>query len=161
MNMIREIGISICVTAVAAAIFQGLMPKSSLEKTARFILSIFFLSCLIVPFTHFDYSAFENSLSVYQTEDMSIEKSSLQTIVNQKLDELTKQSVSQTMYSTLRQYEIEPIEIQVNTTIEEDNSIIINSVIVLVDLEDYPSTETLSESLTEGNETKVEFRVSE
>ena len=159
--MIREIGISICVTAVAAAIFQGLMPKSSLEKTARFILSIFFLSCLIVPFTHFDYSAFENSLSVYQTEDMSIEKSSLQTIVNQKLDELTKQSVSQTMYSTLRQYEIEPIEIQVNTTIEEDNSIIINSVIVLVDLEDYPSTETLSESLTEGNETKVEFRVSE
>ena len=161
MNMIREIGISICVTAVAAAIFQGLMPKSSLEKTARFILSIFFLSCLIVPFTHFDYSAFENSLSVYQTEDISIEKSSLQTIVNQKLDELTKQSVSQTMYSTLRQYEIEPIEIQVNTTIEEDNSIIINSVIVLVDLEDYPSTETLSESLTEGNETKVEFRVSE
>ena len=159
--MIREIGISICVTAVAAAIFQGLMPKSSLEKTARFILSIFFLSCLIVPFTHFDYSAFENSLSVYQTEDISIEKSSLQTIVNQKLDELTKQSVSQTMYSTLRQYEIEPIEIQVNTTIEEDNSIIINSVIVLVDLEDYPSTETLSESLTEGNETKVEFRVSE
>ena len=69
MNMIKEIGISICVTAVAAAIFQGLMPKSGLEKTARFVLSVFFISCLIVPFTHFDFSSLQDSLTAFQTDN--------------------------------------------------------------------------------------------
>ena len=103
MNMIQEIGISICVTAVAAAIFQGLMPKSSLENTAR-----------SVP-----------------------------------------------MRSTLEKNNIEAGEIQVETTIGEDNSIIINRVIVSVSPDDRPAAESLAGALTDGDETRIEFRVSE
>ncbi len=161
MNMIKEIGISICVTAVAAAIFQGLMPKSSLEKTARFVLSVFFISCLIIPFTHFDFSSLQDSLTAFQTDDSQMGENTLQGTVNQKLSKLTEQSVSQTMRSTLRKNEIEPGEIEVETTIGEDNSIIINRVIVFVKQSDYGAAEMLASTLTEGNETRIEFRVSD
>jgi hypothetical protein len=159
MNMIKEIGISICVTAVAAAIFQGLMPKSSLEKTARFVLSVFFISCLVVPFTHFDFSSLQDSLSAFQTDDSQMGENSLQGTVNQKLSKLTEQSVSQTMRATLRKNKIEPVEIEVETTIGEDNCIMINRVIVFVQQSDYDEAEMLAGQLTEGDETKIEFRV--
>lgn len=161
MNMIKEIGISICVTAVAAAIFQGLMPKSGLEKTARFVLSVFFISCLVVPFTHFDFSSLQDSLTAFQTDNGRMGENTLQDTVNQKLSKLTEQSVSQTMRSTLRKNEIEPGEIEVVTTIGEDNSIIINKVIVSVKQDDRAAAETLANTLTEGDETRIEFRVSE
>ena len=134
MNTIREIGISICVTAVAAAIFQGLMPKTGLEKTARFILSIFFISCLVVPFTHLDFSSFQDSLTAFQTNDDSLNNTTVQGIVNQKLSELTKRSISETM---------------------------INRVIVLIKPEDQATARLLINTLTEGEETKIESRVCE
>lgn len=161
MNTIREIGISICVTAVAAAIFQGLMPKSGLEKTARFILSIFFISCLVVPFTHLDFSSFQDSLTAFQINDDSLNNTTVQGIVNQKLSELTKRSISETMRTTLQKNGINPIEIEVETTITEDNSIIINRVIVLIKPEDQATARLLINTLTEGEETKIEFRVCE
>lgn len=161
MNTIREIGISICVTAVAAAIFQGLMPKTGLEKTARFILSIFFISCLVVPFTHLDFSSFQDSLTAFQTNDDSLNNTTVQGIVNQKLSELTKRSISETMRTTLQKNGINPIEIEVETTITEDNSIMINRVIVLIKPEDQATARLLINTLTEGEETKIEFRVCE
>ena len=88
-------------------------------------------------------------------------ENTLQDTVNQKLSKLTEQSVSQTMRSTLRKNEIEPGEIEVVTTIGEDNSIIINKVIVSVKQDDRAAAETLANTLTEGDETRIEFRVSE
>ena len=161
MNTIREIGISICVTAVAAAIFQGLMPKTGLEKTARFILSIFFISCLVVPFTHLDFSSFQDSLTAFQTNDDSLNNTTVQGIVNQKLSELTKRSISETMRTTFQKNGINPIEIEVETTITENNSIMINRVIVLIKPEDQATARLLINTLTEGEETKIEFRVCE
>lgn len=161
MNTIREIGISICVTAVAAAIFQGLMPKTGLEKTARFILSIFFISCLVVPFTHLDFSSFQDSLTAFQTNDDSLNNTTVQGIVNQKLSELTKRSISETMRTTFQKNGINPIEIEVETTITENNSIMINRVIVLIKPEDQATARLLINTLTEGEETKIESRVCE
>lgn len=161
MNTIREIGISICVTAVAAAIFQGLMPKTGLEKTARFILSIFFISCLVVPFAHLDFSSFQDSLTAFQTNDDSLNNTTVQGIVNQKLSELTKRSISETMRTTFQKNGINPIEIEVETTITENNSIMINRVIVLIKPEDQATARLLINTLTEGEETKIESRVCE
>lgn len=161
MNTIREIGISICVTAVAAAIFQGLMPKTGLEKNARFILSIFFISCLVVPFTHLDFSSFQDSLTAFQTNDDSLNNTTVQEIVNQKLSELTKRSISETMRTTFQKNGINPIEIEVETTITENNSIMINRVIVLIKPEDQATARLLINTLTEGEETKIESRVCE
>ena len=161
MNTIREIGISICVTAVAAAIFQGLMPKTGLEKNARFILGIFFISCLVVPFTHLDFSSFQDSLTAFQTNDDSLNNTTVQEIVNQKLSELTKRSISETMRTTFQKNGINPIEIEVETTITENNSIMINRVIVLIKPEDQATARLLINTLTEGEETKIESRVCE
>ncbi len=160
MNTIREIGISICVTAVAAAIFQGLIPKSNLEKTIRFVLSVFLLSCLIVPLTQLDFSSLGDSLTVFQTDD-HVKENNLQDTVNQKLTELTEESVAQTMRLTLEENGIEVERIQVETTIEEDNSIMINRVIISVQTDDYQAASELADRLTNGDETRIEFCVSE
>ncbi|MGI5895726.1 MAG: stage III sporulation protein AF [Oscillospiraceae bacterium] len=158
MNIIREIGISICVTAVATAVFHGLMPNSTLEKTARFVLSLFFLCCLILPFTHYDFSDIE-ALTAYQTGDSPVNSESLQQTVNRKLNEMSEQAVRQTVKSILEQNGIVPQEIAVETNIEDNNCISISKVIVTVKPEDETAAQALVPSLTTGEETTVEVRV--
>lgn len=157
MNIIREIGISICVTAVATAIFQGLMPHSTLEKTARFVLSLFFICCLILPFTHYDFSDID-SLMAYQSDDAPVDSESLQETVNRNLIEMSEQAVRQTLVSIFEQNEIVPQEITVETNIEENNCISISKIIITVKPEDQAAARSLVPSLTTGEGTIVEIQ---
>lgn len=160
MNIIREIGISICVTAVATALFHGLVPNSGLERTARFVLSIFFICCLVMPFTRYDFSSID-ILEAYQSGDGSTPKASFQETVNGKLSEMSEQAVRQTVRSILEQNKIEAEEIEVETTIADNNRISINRIIVTVPPQSEAAARALAPSFTEGDETAVEVRAQE
>ena len=137
METIREVGLSICVTAVASAIFQGLLPKSPMEKTARFVLSVFILSCLVVPFLEYDWSSLE-SVETFRVMEEQEQTEGFQEIVDQKLLELSVQTVSAQILEKLETAGIVPAEeIRVAATIEEDHCIKIDQATVSVRREDY------------------------
>ena len=154
MNTIREIGISVCITAVATAIFYGLVPHSGIERTIRFVLSVFFICCLILPFTNADFSDFE-SMMAYQTTDDPVGEESFQSTVNRNLEELSKQAVEETMSSLFKQEGIDLQQIQTITNVNEENSIEINEIILTVSEEDFEAAKNLSERMTDGEETVI------
>ena len=149
MNTIKEIGISICVTAIATAIFHCLVPKSALDKTIRFVLSIFFISCLIVPILEIDFFFLEDVESAFQNSGSSLNQTSFEESVNTRLLELTKKTVTSTIKGIFSQNDITAEEIEVFVSMGEPNDIIVEQIDIVVRKSDKDKAEVLIETLSQ------------
>lgn len=135
MNWIREWAFSICITLIAISLFSMLMPKGSMEKTVKFTISLFFLSCLIGPFIFNppSFSLFTNFSNKNIKDSLNYEI--VKTVHNQVLvsiENIIRRNITQFLKkNNINNINIKKIEININ--ISDDNSILINRIDIFLD----------------------------
>jgi len=150
MNTVKEIGISICVTAMATTLFHYLVPKSPLDKTIRFVLSVFFISCLIVPILKIDFSSLTDAENVFQTTGTPQKQNRFEEKVNEKLLSLTEQTVALTTKELFRNEGISDVVIDVTASVSESGGIDVDEILIRVNREDKEEAQALIETLSEN-----------
>lgn len=128
METIRQWAVSICITLVATAIFSMLIPKGNMEKVMKFMLSIFFISCLLAPF-----------LGGMPQIDLAAEAAELTnyTAINEQMQDqirqLSEANLCRAIDEMLQQegYQAKKVEAEVN--ILEDDSISITNITVTLE----------------------------
>lgn len=132
MEGIKYIAISICVTAVATAIFTMLIPNGRLEKTLRFAISLFFLASLISPFFNkqldFRITMAESDYQYYE-KNISAE-------INRQFLSLAQANVQAAIEKALENENISTQGIYVSMNIYEDESISISEIDIVTEEKD-------------------------
>ncbi len=132
MDWIREWAFSICITLIAISLFSMLMPKGSMEKTAKFTISLFFLSCLIGPFIFNppSFSLFTNFSNKNIKDNLNYEI--VKTVHNQVVVSI-ENVIRKNITETLKKNNINIKKIEININISDDNSILINRIDIFLD----------------------------
>lgn len=106
--------LSICISSVVGGIFYVLVPDGSLGKTVKVVITVFLLSCVILPFSRnkIDFSVDDFSID---TENKYSEI--LQNNITDKMKEIITENISSILKK--RKCEFETIEI---TTDKNENS---------------------------------------
>lgn len=77
MEGLRNVAMSLCITAVLTAVFTMLTPQGKLERVVRFSVSLFFLAALVSPFlqggSFFSFSDWTPETSPEPTVLMGVE----------------------------------------------------------------------------------------
>lgn len=131
MGSIKDWAICLCFAALSTVIVQMIMPSGSTEKTMKFVIGVFFISCIVSPlFTQKDIQALKadfmqtsgeiSTLKLQQEIDRQLEAQ-----IEERLKTLIKQSLSQTAVK------VNKITIYMDRT--EDNSISINTIDIVLD----------------------------
>lgn len=145
MDAVRMLGMSLCVTVAATALFSMLIPDSKLERVLRFAVSLFFLCSLTAPFVsggipfqfHWDMEVSPSSFAPLEQsisdQFVSLAESNLETAV---LDLLDTQGI--------------PVQkVMVETTIAGDGSISISRVDIVLSSEGFGEGETIQRIIQE------------
>lgn len=83
MEALKQWAFSICCAMVACGIMQILMPKSSLERMFKLVVSVFFLCCLLSPFL-LRSAALGLELREYPQNDIEERASRLESVVERQ-----------------------------------------------------------------------------
>ena len=119
MDMVRDYALSLCMTLIATGIFSMLIPGKSMEKVLKFALSLFFLSCLVLPVLQGEvrFSFTDSDLSDTQYPEELEQKS------NEAFLKLTETNLSHEIELLLEVKGIKTEKIEVSIHIDEKNNI--------------------------------------
>ncbi len=136
MNFLKEWAFSIFITILIITIFSMIIPKGQLDRVMKFSLSLFFLVALITPFVSkisslnfgFKDEIEVNTQNIYNNN--IIEKS------NKDFISLVEKNISNNIFDILKKIDINPKKIITSININENNSISINNLVILLDKKD-------------------------
>ncbi len=137
MNGISSWATAISICAIICTIVEMLISDSKLEKTVRFVLGAFMICAIIMPITDMTDEISEVDFNITMSDD-SKEKFDIQKI------ELFKKQISSLVTSILSEENIYPQKIDVNMDIDENNSISIISVTVVLKKQDVEKANRVS-----------------
>jgi hypothetical protein len=121
VDMVRDYALSLCMTLIATGIFSMLIPGKSMEKVLKFALSLFFLSCLVLPVLQGEvrFSFTDSDLSEWDTQyPEELEQKS-----NEAFLKLTETNLSHEIELLLEVKGIKTEKIEVSIHIDEENNI--------------------------------------
>lgn len=111
--------ISICLSAVAASIFELLIPKGNMEKMFRFILGVFMVCIILVPINNV-VSSIKNNITIqkYQYQD-----GEYNSYVNEQYINSAKEVIYNKSLESLSDMGVNAKSIDVTMDIDNDNNI--------------------------------------
>lgn len=124
MELIKDYALSLCMTLIGTGIFSMLIPGKSMEKVLKFALSLFFLSCLVLPVLEGEvsFSFSDSGLSNLDTENQkNLEAQSEEVFLN-----LAEDNIAHEIELLLEVKGVQAEEIEVSIHIDEENNIDIN-----------------------------------
>lgn len=145
MTALKEIVISLIFSAVAVGLCELLIPKNSFKNQMRMITGAVLLISMISPFLSgfnmpvFDFSDFSVDYSVEENAERSVAYAAK----NEIADIILKNGVDKA-------------KITVNTGFDENQSIIIDYVIILFDKKDKAKTNTIAAEIKDKLKVKTE-----
>ncbi|MDF1496209.1 stage III sporulation protein AF [Caproiciproducens sp. CPB-2] len=128
MNAVREWSAAICMAALVAAMLQGLVPSGSMERMVKFVIGAFVICALIVPLAKI---VPEISMSI-QTDSDSPVNSQLEKTVEKQYSAAAQESITNLVVSELNNIDIKCKNVNVIMDTNEDGSISINKVVVIL-----------------------------
>lgn len=146
MNGLKETIISLIFSLVAVGLCELLIPDNSFKNQIRLITGAVIIICMISPFVNgfeikeFDFSSFENEYDIAGQAERSVAFAAKNEIED-----------------ILRENQIETAKITITTDKDENNSIIIDSVVIYFDEKDKSKESYLSNLIENklGIETEV------
>lgn len=129
MNAVKEWAAAICVTVLAAALLQYLVPSGSMEKMIKFIIGAFVICALIqpisqiVPKINFDVPESGQTQSDLQLKDT----------VDSQISAAAQNSISNLVTAELNQMNIKCENVNAIMDTHEDGRISINKVVVTLE----------------------------
>ena len=133
MEGIRYIGMSVCITAVAASIFSMLLPGKKLDRVLKFSVSLFFLAGVAAPFFEkgLDFSfALEWSGVTSQSEPQ------LSEAVSSEFSALAQRKLAAAVEQALLEKGIAPEKVAVMIHIDEEGGVSISRAELLLPVEE-------------------------
>lgn len=145
MTNIKEAVISLIFSAVAIGLCELLIPKTSCKNQIRLITSVVLLISMISPFINgfeipeFDLKSSESNVDYYESAEKSVAYAA-------------KNEISE----ILSENNIEDAKIIINTGFDENNSIILDSVIILFDKKDKANINVITSQVKDKLKVNVE-----
>ncbi len=131
MDWLRQWALTLCITAVAGAMAQMLLPKGNVQKVCRIALSVFFLCCMVSPFASGlgkpSGTAQRQSEAAVSRSTKELEQDTQQAVLDQ-----LEQRVEQSLMEGLNAQGIIPVQIQVTMNTERTDQIYISKLTVIL-----------------------------
>jgi len=128
MNVVREWTTAICMAALVAAILQSLVPNGSMERMVKFVIGAFIICALIVPITKIIPQI---ELNLQDTSGVQ-ESPNLKGTVDQQLHSAAQDSITNLVNTELNNIDIKCKNVNVIMDTNDDGSISINKVVVIL-----------------------------
>lgn len=128
MNVVREWSTAICMAALVAAILQSLIPNGSMERMVKFVIGAFVICALIVPITKII-----PIIKINLQETTSVNDSpNLKGTVEKQLHSAAQDSITNLVNTELNNIDIKCKNVNVIMDTNDDGSISINKVVVIL-----------------------------
>jgi hypothetical protein len=125
MEAIKSWAMTICFAAIAAGMAGIIAPSGNLEKIYKFVVSLFFLACVLVPaFALRNVKLPDMNLVAYSD---SSAVNSLQNTVNGQVADQTKIKVSNLICNVCKGYNVVPMFVYTNVSSDQNGNIKIDS----------------------------------
>lgn len=131
MNDIREWTTVICLAALVAAMLQSLVPNGSMERMAKFVIGAFVICALISPLSRIIPKI---GVSLRGTDTVP-EGTRLQSTVEQQVRTAAQESITNLVAAELSGIQMKCKNVTVDMDTNDDGSISITKVIVVLDKE--------------------------
>lgn len=155
MDAIRSWAMTICFAAIAAGIAGIVAPSGNLEKVYKFVVSLFFLACVLVPAFAFRNIKMPGLNLVSYTD--STASYSLQNTVNVQVADQTKIKISDLICVCCKPYDVYPLFVYVNVSADKDGNIKIDSCKAILKQEDMAKKNELSDAVKKQLGLDVQF----
>ncbi|MDK2802472.1 MAG: stage III sporulation protein AF [Oscillospiraceae bacterium] len=136
MNFLKEWAFSIFITVLIITIFSMIIPKGQLDKVMKFSLSLFFLVALVTPFVSKISSINFGFKDEIEVNTQKMYKNDILEKSNEDFISLTEKNISNNIGNILKQNNINPKKITTNININDNTSISINNLVILLDKKD-------------------------
>ncbi len=128
MNGVKEWSAAICMAALAATLLQTLVPNGSMERMVKFIIGAFVICAMIQPL-----SRVVPQISVdLQASEQTPVNSQLETTVKNQMNDAAQQSIRNLVITELNNLNIKCENVNAIINTNEDGSISINKVVVIL-----------------------------
>lgn len=135
MSAIKQWAFSLCAAMVAAGLVRMLLPKSSMEKLLRMVISVFFLSCLLSPAVLRDPALMVETEAAGR-EEMSARSERVTELAEKQLMDSARSALERLVREKLSQRGINAHEVTINIIAEEENDPRLESVELVLDSDD-------------------------
>lgn len=129
MGAVQGWTMAICLAALASTLLQGLAPGGSMERMIKLVVGAFVICALILPLKDLGAQiawAFQMETQLHQEPDQ------LQSTVDNQMQTAAQASITNLVVAELRRLDIQSEKIVVKMDTNEDNSIGINKVEVIL-----------------------------
>ena len=128
MNSVKEWSSAICMAAIAAAMLQSLVPNGSMERMVKFVIGAFVILALIQPI-----SKIVPQINVdLQENTKSSANSQLEGTVKNQMSDAAQDSIKNLVITELNNLNIKCKNVNAIMDTNEDGSISINKVVVIL-----------------------------
>ena len=144
MEMIRSIGASICITIIVTGIFSILVPGKNMERTIQLAVGLFFLASIVQPIVNGDW----RELLEWDSRQIETQIPELEDTVDNRVVTLTEEGLQRQVAALLQGKGISAKQVGATVHIEEDNSITITEILIILPREEIlnaPAAEQLVE----------------
>ncbi len=128
MSPVKEWSVVICMAALAATLLQSLVPSGSMERMVKFIIGAFVICAIIQPISRIvpeiNTGIRDHSKAAYDTH--------LKVAVDNQISSAARQSVKNLVTAELNKIDIKCKNVDTIMDTNEDNSISINKVVVIL-----------------------------
>ena len=129
MAWVQSVAGSVCAALVLTGLFSVLIPGRSMERTVRMVVGLFFLCSVAFPVAQGDW---DEVLAGWDAPQAAEEPSALSGTVEERVLALTEENLEEQAALLLEQNGIEVRQVEAGVHIEEDNSIRINRMRILL-----------------------------
>lgn len=143
MNEIKGIVFTLILTSIIVSMCEFLSPNDSYKKRIKLLTGTLFLICLLSPIkSDFEFSDFE-----FDTTDLQ----------TQNYEYLVARGVFQEINILLDEYNLEDTNVEIKTQIDENESVIVESVRIELDIDNFAYKKQLIKQVQEITNSKVEI----
>lgn len=122
MDALRGWATALCFAAVAAGMAGILAPQGNLEKIYKFVISLFFLACVLMPLfslKNLDVSQFTRSVQAAATGSAAV-SGNLQQTVEQQENQQAAENLATLVRQSCASCSVKPLSVTVRVSNESD-----------------------------------------
>ncbi|MEM1483831.1 stage III sporulation protein AF [Oscillospiraceae bacterium PP1C4] len=148
MDTIRQWAFGICAAAIACALAQLILPKSSMQRIFNITSSVFFLGCLLSPIA---FAPITLDIAAQDEVNRKIAQKSeqLSSAMEEQTQENASESIRLAAIKTLEEMGISAQKIYINVHDDGENGISISECEVELDSSYFPRHEEIRKALME------------
>lgn len=154
MSEIKTWAFSVCVAAVIGGVVSMIIPNGKMEKVMQVVISIFFISCLVIPLIsilpniEIDYQDFEEE----EVKEIYLQ---METLVNEQMLNKANNNIESNISNRLKENNINYKKIDIIYNTFDSSSISITKIDIYINKENTGQAEEICSKISQELEVPV------